>query len=104
MNTVHRYLDVICKDASGEEVKIYSEDYEEFLDEIKVRTKMRHDKLDRGWIGDLTYATVKAYEVESGTETEAVATSTYNDVLLANVTVYDTDDGMIIWEYRFLKK
>ena len=104
MNVVHRYLDVVCKNALGEEIKIYSEDYYESIDEIRVKTKIRNDQLNRGWMGDLTYSTVKAYGVESYGEIESVAQSTYNDVLLASVTVCDVDDGHITWEYRFLKK
>lgn len=104
MNVVYRYLDVVCKSASGEEIKIYSEDYNESIDEIKIITSLRNEQLNRGWIGDLTYSTVKAYNVESGGEIENVAKSTYNDVLLASVTPYTVDEGHITWEYRFLKK
>ena len=104
MNVVYRYLDVICKNALGEEIKIYATDYDECVDEIKVRTDFRNDQLDRGWIGDLTYSTVRSYEAETGNESEVVAKSTYNDVLLVSITVYGIDDGVITWEYRFLKK
>lgn len=103
MNIVYRYLDIICKNADSE-VKIYSEDFDECMDEIKIRTTIRDDQLNRGWIGDLTYLTKKAYSCESCTDIEDVARSTYNDVLLASITVYSTDDGIITWEYRFLKK
>lgn len=103
MNIVYRYLDIVCKNALGE-IEIYAEDYDECIDEIKIRTDIRDDGLSRGWIGDLTYSTRKAYSVESGTEIENVAKSTYNDVLLANITLYSTRDGVITWEYRFLKK
>ena len=103
MNIVYRYLDIICKNASSE-VKIYSEDFDECMDEIKIKTTVRDDQLNRGWIGDLTYATKKAYDVESGTEIENVSQSTYTGVLLASITVYNIDNGIITWEYRFLKK
>ena len=103
MKVVYRYLDVVCKNTSGE-VKIYSEDYDESIDEIRIRTGIRNDQLERGWIGDLTYSTRKAYEIECGNETENVAQSTYNDVLLASITVCNVDEGVVIWEYRFLKK
>lgn len=104
MNVVYRYLDVVCKSVSGEEVKFYAEDYDESIDEIKIRTSIRNDQLDRGWIGDLTYSTVHSYDVESGTEIENVAQSTYNDVLLASIIPWTIDEGVITWEYRFLKK
>jgi hypothetical protein len=97
-------LDVICKGASGEEVKIYSEDYDESIDEIKIRTSIRNENLNRGWIGDLTYSTVSAYNLESCKELENVAKSTYNDVLLVNIIPWKIDEGVITWEYRFLKK
>lgn len=103
MNIVYRYLDILCKNASSE-VKIYSEDFDECMDEIKIRTTVRDDKLNRGWIGDLTYMTKKAYDFESGAEIENVAQSTYNEVLLVSITAYSTDSGVITWEYRFLKK
>jgi hypothetical protein len=103
MNIVYRYLDIICKNASSE-IKIYSEDFDECMDEIKIRTTVRDDQLNRGWIGDLTYTTRIAYNCETGTEIKDVAQSTYNEVLLASITVYNTDEGVITWEYRFLKK
>ncbi len=104
MNVVYRYLDIVCKSASGEEVKIYSDDYDECIDEIKIITSVRSSQLDRGWIGDLTYSTVRAYDAQSGHEVEVVAQSTYHDVLLTNINVYNVDDGHITWQYRFLKK
>ena len=103
MNVVYRYLDIICKNASSE-IKIYSEDFDECMDEIKIRTTVRDDQLNRGWIGDLTYTTRIAYNYETCTESKDVAQSTYNEVLLAGITMYSTDDGIITWEYRFLKK
>lgn len=103
MNVAYRYLDVVCKNESGE-VKIYANDYDECVDEIKIRTDLRNEQLNRGWIGDLTYSTVKAYNAESATEIENVARSTYSEVLLASITVYSMDEGVIVWEYRFLKK
>ena len=103
MNIVYKYLDIVCKNASGEEIKIYAVDYDECIDEIKIKTAMCNDKLSRGWIGDLTYLTNTAYN-EYGTKIENVNKSTYSDVLLASVTVYSIDDNVITWEYRFLKK
>lgn len=103
MNVIYRYLDIVCKNESSE-VKIYSEDFDECMDEIKIRSTVRDDQLNRGWIGDLMYITKKAYDFESGREIENIAQSTYNDVLLAGVTAYSTDMGVITWEYRFLKK
>lgn len=104
MNIVYRYLDIVCKDLSGEEVKIYSCDYDESIDEIKIRTNIRTTKLERGWIGDLTYTTVRAQEVESSKEIEDTAKSEYKDVLLASIIPWTMDEGVITWEYRFLKK
>ena len=103
MNVAYRYLDIVCKNAS-EEVKIYASDYDECIDEIKIRTDIRDDRLNRGWIGDLTYSTRVAHSYDSFTEIDSVAQSTYTEVLLASVTVYSMDDGIITWEYRFLKK
>lgn len=103
MNVVYRYLDIICKNESSE-VQIYAESYDECMDEIKIRADIRNERLNRGWIGDLTYTTKKAYSLESGTEIENIAQSTYNDVLLASITVYSADDRAVTWEYRFLKK
>ena len=104
MDVIYRYLDIVCKNALGEEVKLYSEDYDECIDEIKIRTSIRNENLNRGWIGDLTYSTEKAYDIETTKEVENIAKSTYNDVLLASITVYNMDEGHITWEYRFLKK
>ena len=105
VNTIRQeeHSSSICKNESSE-VKIYSEDFDECMDEIKIRSTVRDDQLNRGWIGDLTYSTRRAYNAESGTDIEDIAQSTYNDVLLASVTVYSTDSGVITWEYRFLKK
>ena len=104
MDVIYRYLDIVCKNTSGEEIKLYSEDYDEGIDEIKIRTSIRNENLNRGWIGDLTYSTEKAYDIDTTKEVENVAKSTYNDVLLASITVYNMDEGHITWEYRFLKK
>lgn len=103
MNVIYRHLDIVCKDELGE-IEIYAEDYDECIDEIKIRTDIRNDRLNRGWMGDLTYSTKKAYSLESGTAIENIAKSTYNDVLLASVTLYSAADRAITWEYRFLKK
>lgn len=103
MNIIYRHLDIVCKNVS-EEVKLYATDYTEYIDEIKIRTDIRDDKLNRGWIGDLTYSTKVAYSHETGTEIENVAQSIYTEVLLASITVCSMDEGIITWEYRFLKK
>lgn len=103
MNTIYRYLDITCKNESSE-VEIRSEDFNECMDEITIRTYMRNDQLNRGWVGDLTYTTKVAYSGETGEEIENVARSTYHDILLASITVHNTDEGVIHWEYRFLKK
>jgi uncharacterized Fe-S cluster-containing radical SAM superfamily enzyme len=103
MKIIDEYLDIVCKNALGE-VKIYADDYDESTDEIRIRTNIRDDQLNRGWIGDLTYSTRKAYDIESCHQIENIAQSTHNDVLLASVTVYSINDRAITWEYRFLKK
>jgi hypothetical protein len=103
MKIIYEYLDIVCQNASGE-IKIYAEDYDESTDEIRIRSSIRDDQLNRGWIGDLTYSTRKAYEIDSCHEIEDIARATYNDVLLASITVYSINDRAIIWEYRFLKK
>ncbi len=103
MNIIYEQLDVVCKNASGE-IRIYAEDYDESTDEIRIRSMIRNDQLDRGWIGDLTYSTGKAYDIESAHKIDNVVRATYNDVLLANVIAYSINDRAITWEYRFLKK
>ena len=103
MNVVYEGLDVICKNAFGE-VKIYAGDYDESTDEIRIRSGIRNDQLNRGWIGDLICSTKKAYNFESWDKIDDVEMTTYNDVLLASVTVYSISDRVITWEYRFLKK
>lgn len=103
MNVAYSYLDIICKDALGE-IRLYADDYDECIDEIKIRTSLRDDRLNRGWIGDFTYSTKTAYDYKSGTEIESVVQSTYTEVLLASITIYSLDQGVITWEYRFLKK
>ncbi len=104
MNIVYRYLDIVCKNSSSEEIKMYSCDYDESIDEIKIRTEFRNTKLERGWIGDLSYTTVRAIEVDSANDVENVVKSEYKDVLLASVIPWTMDEGVITWEYRFLKK
>ena len=104
MNTVYRYLDITCKDASGRDVYFYTCDYDENIDEINIRSHARSFVLQRGWIGDLTYTTAKAMDLESGKDVEEVVKSEYKDVLLAKITPWSMDDGVITWEYKFLKK
>ena len=104
MEIVHRYLNIVCRSTAGEEISLRSVDYDECIDEIKIRTYILNDKLNRGWIGDLTYTTERAYSCEFGEEIEYISTSEYKDVLLASVVPSTRDDGVITWEYRFLKK
>lgn len=103
MNVVYSYLDIVCRSASGEEVKFYAEDYYESIDEIRIRTGARNDQLNRGWMGDLMYSARHAHDIEFGTEVESLAQATYKDVLLASITVCNVDE-YVVWEYRFLKK
>ena len=103
MKIVDRHLDIVCKNELGE-IQVYAEDYDESTDEIRIRTNIREDQLNRGWIGDLTYSTRMAYDIESYQPVENIAQSTHNNVLLASVTVYGINDKTITWEYRFLKK
>ena len=104
MKVVDRYLNIVCKDALNEEVQLDYCDYDETIDEIKIRTNFRNTSLYRGWVGDLAYNTIVAYEYDSIERTEDTAKSEYKDVLLASITPCAMDDGIITWEYRFLKK
>ena len=104
MKVVDRYLNIVCKDALNEEIQLDSCDYDETIDEIKIRTVTRNTKLYRGWVGDLAYNTIVSYEYDSSERTEYTAKSEYKDVLLASIIPYAMDEGVITWEYRFLKK
>lgn len=103
MNTVHEGLYVTCKDST----KVYDlmcSDYDESIDEIKVRTCIKENKLHRGWIGDLHYKTRRSRDIVTGDDTEFISEDTYKDVLLKSVNIWSIDDGIITWEYTFLKK
>lgn len=104
MTVVDRYLHIICKDASGEEIEINSCDYDEAIDEIKIRTQFRNTLLCRGWMGDLTYKVIVSHDADSCEILKETVQSTYADVLLASIIPYTMDQGVITWEYRFLKK
>lgn len=103
MNTIHRGLDITCKDST----KMYNlmcSDYDESIDEVKIRTCIKENELCRGWIGDLRYKTRNSREIVTGDDTEFIAEDTYKDVLLKSVKIWSTDDGIVTWEYTFLKK
>lgn len=104
MTVVDRYLNIICKDVSNEEIELRAWDYDETIDEIKIRTSLRNTLLYRGWIGDLTYKVIISHDVDSGENLKDTAQSTYKDVLLASIIPWKVDDDFITWEYRFLKK
>ena len=103
MNTVHEGLNVICK-TSDKAYELMCAGYDENLDEIKVRTVVKENELQRGWIGDLYYSTNRSRDIKTGEDTEFIAENTYKDVLLARVNIWDVDDGVVTWEYTFLKK
>lgn len=60
--------------------------------------------MKRGWIGDLSYSTRKSLDIQTGNDTGIIAEDTYKDVLLRSVNILTVDDGVITWEYTFLKK
>lgn len=103
MNTIHEGLNVICK-TSDKAYELICASYDENLDEIKVRTVVKESELQRGWIGDLYYSTNRSIDIKTCENTEFVAENTYKDALLARVNIWDVDDGVITWEYTFLKK
>ena len=104
MNVVDKYLNVICKDAANEEMELRAGDYDETIDEIKIRTSLRNTLLNRGWMGDLTYKAIISHDVDSCENLQETAQSTYKDVLLVSIIPWKVEDDFITWEYRFLKK
>lgn len=103
-NTIHENLNIICSDhTKSYEIRECS-GYDENIDEIKIRTVVKNNELQRGWIGDLLYSTRKSIDISTGDETGYIAEDTYKDVLLRSVNIWTVDDGIITWEYTFLKK
>ena len=47
MNTIHRGLDITCKD-STKTYNLMCSDYDENIDEIKIRTCIKENELCRG--------------------------------------------------------
>lgn len=102
--TVYKYLQVICLDKSGKTYNILCSDYDESIDEIKVRTDIKNDELQRGWMGNLSYITLNAKDVVTGKDVDKEVEGSYMDVLLKSVNIWTMTDGEITWEYTFLKK
>lgn len=101
-HTIHEYLNVICKNNNNIcEIKECS-GYDESVDEIKVRTVVNNNDLKRGWVGDLSYKTIKSSKL-SGENINSFVENTYKDVLLKSVNIFSMDDGIITWEYTFCK-
>ena len=95
---------ILLKNDNGELSLGHIYDFEDNRDEILIRTQVDELNLKRGWIGDLTYDTTPGLGVEDEEIWSFGARDTFRDVLLASVKVWSTDNGIITWEYRFLKK
>jgi hypothetical protein len=106
MEVIYQYVKrVVLKNDDGELFLNEAVAFEENIDEILVRTQVVNTDLKRGWIGDLTYETSVGKDVKDERIDCGVARDTFHDVLLANVRIWMCDtDGVITWEYRFLKK
>lgn len=106
METIYKYVHrVILKNNDEELFLNYPCAFEENTDEILVRTQIVNTNLRRGWIGDLTYDTKPGLDPQDGEINSFGAQGTFRDVLLASVKIWMCDDeGVITWEYRFLKK
>lgn len=104
MQVVNCRLDVICKDKDDNEYKMFCQNYEESIDEIKVRTQIYTTELRRGWVGDLCYSAWDNRDLETGDRVDLDVTERYKDVLLKSVNVWEIDEGATTWEYTFFKK
>ncbi len=104
MNTIYENLNVICRDESNTYKILECSGYDESIDEIKIRTVVKNNELKRGWIGDLSYSTGKSIDILTADYVDFVVEDTYQDVLLRSVNIWTIDDGIITWEYTFLKK
>ncbi len=106
MKVVYEYVKrVILKNDDGELYLNEAYAFEENIDEILVRTQVVNTDLKRGWIGDLTYETSPGRDIQDDRIDYDGARDTFHDVLLASVRIWMCDtDGVITWEYRFLKK
>lgn len=90
--------------ARGEEVhEMLYHEYSEAFGEIVIKTTAIIPELQRGWMGDLTYATRNGYVLEAGKEEECVFECCYHDVLLIKVEPTNEPDELVCWTYTFLK-
>lgn len=106
MEVAYRYVNkVTLKNDSGELFLNYPCSFEENTDEILVRTQIVNTELKRGWIGNLTYVTSPGKDIKDERIDYDDARDTFYDVLLTSVRIWMSDtDGVITWEYKFLKK
>lgn len=88
-----------------EQFELYITDIYESEHEIEVYSEFLHPTLKRGWTGNLSYHTVKAYDIPSGDQiNDDVYLVTVKDVLLRSVQCYNmSDDSPVEWKYTFLK-
>lgn len=90
---------------NNEQFELYITDVSEFEHEIEVYSSFLHPTLKRGWTGNLSYHTVKAYRLPSGESIDDdVSLVTVKDVLLRSVQCFTMSDGEPVeWKYTFLK-
>ena len=101
----HRCPRITLTDAVGNWYELYISSYEEYGDEIIIRTSLKETDLKRGWIGNLTCHMLAGIDPESCKHiTDTGYDKKYCDVLLRRVEVDNAErDSAVVWKYTFLK-
>lgn len=96
---------ITLTDTIGNWYELYVSSYEEYGDEIVIRTSLKETDLKRGWMGDLTCYMLAGANPENGSDmTDTGYDKKYCDVLLRSVEVDNAErDSVVMWKYTFLK-
>lgn len=82
----------------------YIEEFEDYCDQITIKSVVKIDSVYRGWLGDITYwaddgVDVKDYDKVNLTSDPCCV----KDALCARVNVMNDSEAPVRWEYVFLK-
>lgn len=96
---------IVLTDKNGKEFTLKPQSFEEMGDELIVRTHIKNEDFQRGWIGDLKYILNSGIDFAKGEYTDGTEEDTFKDVLLTKVRIWSCEiREAVIWEYVFLKK
>jgi len=105
MAVVYQYIgNVSLKNETDYYEAPYITSFNDYGDEIIVESCTPIEGVKRGWVGDLYYQSMRAYEVCSGEEIpNKIMALCLKDVLLARFAASSDSGNPVVWRYTFLK-